>query len=82
MDKPKIADITPTVTTLEAGTYWWCRCGLSNNQPFCDGSHKGTSFSPVELVIEETRKVALCRCKHSQNSPFCDGSHKHLAAET
>ncbi|MGE0488091.1 MAG: CDGSH iron-sulfur domain-containing protein [Vulcanimicrobiota bacterium] len=80
MDIPKIADTTPSVTTLEPGTYWWCRCGLSSNQPFCDGSHKGTSFSPLELVIEETQKVALCRCKHSQNSPFCDGSHKHLAS--
>ncbi len=78
MKAPNIADNKPTVTELEAGSYWWCQCGLSKNQPFCDGSHKGTDFSPREIVIEETKRVALCNCKHTDNAPFCDGSHKGL----
>lgn len=63
---------------LEAGTYWWCACGKSNNQPFCDGSHKGTDFVPVKFVLEEAKRVSLCGCKYSQNKPFCDGTHKGL----
>ena len=78
MDKPQIAEKSPAVMDLEAGTYWWCACGLSKKQPFCDGSHKGTDFSPVELVFEEKKRVALCQCKHSKNIAFCDGSHKNL----
>jgi len=68
----------PYVKDMKAGTYYWCACGQSNNQPFCDGSHEGTSFEPIEEVISEDRKVAWCGCKHSDNKPYCDGNHKSL----
>lgn len=77
-DEPTIAKKTPALLVLEPGTYYWCRCGRSKDQPFCDGSHEGTSFSPIEFKISEKKKVALCQCKHTANPPFCDGSHKHL----
>ncbi len=69
----------PYVVELEPGTYWWCSCGKSNTQPFCDGSHKGTNFSPVELNITEKKKIGLCGCKQTKASPLCDGSHKDMA---
>ena len=56
-------------------SYYWCACGRSKNQPFCDGSHKGTEFSPVEYKAEETKKKIFCSCKQTDNQPFCDGSH-------
>ncbi|WNJ18926.1 CDGSH iron-sulfur domain-containing protein [Pontibacter sp. G13] len=77
-DQPTIAQKQPYVMELEAGTYYWCSCGQSSKQPFCDGSHKGTSFTPIKTEIEETKKVALCGCKHSQKAPFCDGAHAKL----
>jgi len=80
MPTPKVAADRPVVTELEPGTYWWCACGRSQNQPWCDGSHQGTGFQPAELVITETKRYALCCCKHSANTPFCDGSHKNLPA--
>ncbi len=78
MSDPVIAARTPAVVTLEPGTYYWCRCGRSQNQPYCDGSHAGTDFEPEELEITESRRVALCRCKMTDNSPFCDGTHSRL----
>lgn len=63
---------------VEAGTYFWCSCGKSTNQPYCDGSHKGSDFTPVKEVVTETKRVAWCGCKHSGNGAFCDGSHKTL----
>ena len=76
--KPKIADNKPAVIELEPGDYFWCACGRSASQPFCDGSHKGTGFAPTKVTIEEKKTVALCNCKHTGGPPFCDGSHSSL----
>ena len=78
MSEPNIAQKAPYAQELEPGTYWWCACGKSKSQPFCDGSHKNSEFSPVKLEITEKSKVWLCGCKHSADKPFCDGSHKGL----
>lgn len=64
---------------VEAGkTYYWCSCGKSAKQPFCDGSHKGSEFSPKPYVADKTAKVWFCTCKNSKNAPLCDGTHKTL----
>lgn len=76
--KPTIASKSPTVFEIEEGTYYWCACGKSKKQPYCDGSHAGTEFNPIKFTIEEKRKIALCNCKMSENPPFCDGAHKKL----
>ena len=79
MDKPTIADTAPRPVEVEAGkSYWWCACGKSRSQPFCDGSHKGTSFSPVEYKAEASKIVYFCACKHSAKKPLCDGTHNTL----
>jgi CDGSH iron-sulfur domain-containing protein 3 len=78
-DTPKIAQKAPFAIEVEAGkSYFWCSCGQSANQPFCDGSHKGSSFTPVKWTAEETKTAWFCGCKHSAKSPMCDGSHKAL----
>ena len=56
-------------------TYFWCACGKSTNQPFCDGSHKGTEFTPVAFKAEDSKKMYFCGCKKTENGPLCDGSH-------
>ena len=78
MSEPIVAQEYPYVMELEPGTYWWCACGKSSKQPFCNGSHTGTGFTPTEVTIEKTQQVALCGCKHTKNPPFCDGSHTKL----
>ena len=78
-DETVIAQRQPYAVEVEAGeTYYWCLCGRSNNQPFCDGSHKDTSFEPVAFTAEKTETVYLCGCKRTGSRPFCDGSHKEL----
>ena len=67
----------PIEVALVAGeTYYWCTCGKSATQPFCDGSHQGTTFQPLAYQATETKKVWLCGCKRTGSAPFCDGSHK------
>lgn len=78
MDNREIPAKEPAVLELEPDTYYWCECGKSKSQPFCDGSHQGTEFSPLEFKIEEKKQVALCQCKHTSNPPFCDGAHTKL----
>ncbi len=78
MDKPIIAEKGPKMLTLEPGTYFWCACGRSKNQPFCDGSHKATDITPVPFEVGEKKDVWLCQCKHSSNKPYCDGTHRTL----
>jgi len=79
MDKPIVAGIKPAIVNLEKGkTYYWCACGRSETQPFCDGSHKTTSITPVKFIAVEDTKKAMCMCKQTSNRPFCDGSHNNL----
>ena len=73
-----IADRRPAVVELEAGTYKWCACGRSKNQPYCDGSHRGTGFTPLAFELAEAKRCSLCQCKQTKNSPYCDGTHKQL----
>jgi CDGSH-type Zn-finger protein len=80
MPEPHIAQKAPFSVPVEAGkTYYWCACGKSSHQPFCDGSHKETGFTPKPFTAETDGNAYLCGCKHSKNAPFCDGSHKSLA---
>ena len=79
MSEPTIAMKKNCPVDVEAGkSYFWCSCGLSANQPFCDGSHKGTGFTPVKYEATETKTVRFCGCKHSANPVICDGSHNKL----
>lgn len=78
MEKPQVAAKKPAVMEIEPGTYFWCQCGRSLSQPFCDGSHAGTPFQPLEFTIEEKKRVALCQCKQTAKSPFCDGTHSKI----
>lgn len=78
MSKPIIAEKAPKAITLEPGTYYWCSCGKSKNQPFCDGSHQGSEFVPQAFTVEKKQELWLCQCKHAKNKPFCDGTHNTL----
>ena len=76
---PKVATKSPFKVTVEADQkYFWCSCGLSANQPFCDGQHKGSGMKSTHYTPTETKDVWLCGCKQSKNPPFCDGSHSQL----
>lgn len=78
-DAPIIAQKSPFPVEVEDGkNYFWCSCGKSSKQPFCDGSHKGSEFSPVKYTAEASKKVFFCGCKQSAKSPLCDGSHSKL----
>jgi CDGSH-type Zn-finger protein len=78
MSQPNIAQKSPFVMDMAPGTYFWCACGHSKRQPFCDGSHKGTGLAPKKVDLTEAKKVAWCGCKHSKTAPFCDGTHAKL----
>ena len=79
MSQAKIAAKAPCAVDVEQGKeYWWCACGRSATQPFCDGAHQGTGFMPQKYVAEATETVYFCACKQSANPPLCDGSHKTL----
>ncbi len=76
---PLIPQKAPYRLEVEAGkSYWWCACGKSAKQPFCDGSHKGTGFAPIEFKPDAAGTVSFCGCKRSAKAPRCDGSHKAL----
>ena len=79
MAEPLIAQKAPYPVEVEAGqTYWWCACGKSAKQAFCDGSHKGSEFTPVNYTPSASGTVYFCGCKHSATPPLCDGTHKKL----
>jgi CDGSH iron-sulfur domain-containing protein 3 len=79
MEQPVIAQKSPYQADVEAGkSYFWCACGRSKTQPFCDGSHKGTGLTPVQFKAEESKTVWLCGCKQTKGRPMCDGTHKSL----
>lgn len=82
MSKPIIADNKPIKVNLTEGQeYYFCRCGRSKNQPYCDGSHSGTGFKPMNFTAEKDEEAYLCQCKHTSNAPFCDGTHKRFSSE-
>lgn len=78
MTEPVIAQKAPYAVDLKAGDYYWCACGKSARQPFCDGAHKGSDIVPRKFTMTEDKTVYLCGCKHTANAPFCDGVHKNL----
>jgi mannose-6-phosphate isomerase-like protein (cupin superfamily)/CDGSH-type Zn-finger protein len=80
MSSPVVARPKPCLVTVQAGrTYFWCSCGRSAKQPFCDGSHEGTEFTPVKFVAgSQDEELLLCGCKHTRDKPFCDGAHSNL----
>jgi CDGSH iron-sulfur domain-containing protein 3 len=79
MAEPVIAQKAPYPVEVETGKdYYWCACGRSSKQPFCDGSHKDTGITPVKYTAEKTGTVYFCGCKHSKHGALCDGTHSKL----
>ncbi len=79
MEKPKVAGTSPKIVEItESVNMAWCACGMSSNQPWCDGSHRGTGITPVIFKEESTKKAAMCMCKQTTNPPYCDGSHSKI----
>lgn len=75
-EEPESPQMSPYMAeVVEGKRYFWCSCGKSKNQPFCDGAHKGTDFKPIPFVAETTGTVTLCGCKKTDDGPWCDGSH-------
>jgi len=79
MSKPNIAQKAPYPVEVQNGKkYFWCACGRSARQPFCDGSHEGTVFTPLKYEATEDKTLYFCGCKHSSGAPLCDGTHNNL----
>ena len=79
MSDPVVPSKTPMPVDVEAGKdYFWCSCGKSQRQPYCDGSHVGSTFAPMKWTAPETKRVFFCCCKHTAGQPLCDGSHNKL----
>jgi CDGSH-type Zn-finger protein len=78
MTQPICVQKSPFALELERGDHYWCACGRSKNQPFCDGSHSGTGLEPIKFTVTEKETKYLCGCRSSGNKPFCDGTHKEL----
>lgn len=79
MAEPVVAQKSPYAVEVQEGrSYWWCACGLSKKQPFCDGSHKGSGFAPMKYEATASRTVYFCGCKRSEGRPLCDGTHNRL----
>jgi len=79
MTKPNVADNKPVRVELENGKeYYFCTCGRSASQPYCDGSHQGGTFTPKAFIAEKDGTAYLCACKQTANAPFCDGKHLTL----
>jgi len=82
MNNPIIADNKPKQVILKKDEeYYFCACGRSKKQPFCDGSHTGTEFTPKAFTASRDGEAFLCACKHTANAPFCDGTHKQFGSE-
>lgn len=78
MEKPEVPQKAPYVVDCEPKKYFWCTCGKSQGQPYCDGAHKGSGMKSLMVEITEPKKVAWCGCKQTKNPPYCDGSHSKL----
>lgn len=80
MTEPAIPQKSPYVMDMKPGEYWWCACGFSKKQPFCDGSHQasGTGKQPLKVVVDQPKKIAWCGCKRSGTPPQCNGAHTQL----
>ncbi|MBX2883048.1 MAG: CDGSH iron-sulfur domain-containing protein [Granulosicoccus sp.] len=79
MSNGKATQMQPYMVEVEAGkSYFWCACGQSANQPYCDGSHKGSEFTPEKYTADKDGKVAFCGCRQSDNKPMCDGTHRQV----
>ena len=77
-ENQRAGDAPIGIDVLEGKSYYWCSCGKSSKQPFCDGSHEGTEFLPLKVKLDEEKDVFFCGCKMSKNGAFCDGTHKDL----
>lgn len=77
-EEPIVCGTKPLGLEVEPGVHFWCSCGRSSSQPYCDGSHKGTGLQPVRFEVTEKTMVWWCHCKHTGTPPLCDGSHKNV----